>query len=176
MKEPNLRILVDILRKKDWVITERSSNDPILLNNRFKKRYPSIPAELTNFISRIYQMSLNDTCWFICENDYNSLLTGDNFTWDFCEQLSLKSANELSDKNWVLEITNFWNCYLPVMISVKSGYAYISIGVCENNFGKIFYGIEPEFEEVLDVCDSLTEFLNILVRSDSNDFPFAGFI
>ncbi|UPZ35898.1 hypothetical protein MUB18_17485 [Sphingobacterium sp. PCS056] len=57
---------------------------------------------------------------------------------------------------------NFWNKHIPIILSVKKGYSYFAINVSEENFGKIYYGDEPEFEEAVLVSNSFTSFIEAI--------------
>ena len=56
------------------------------------------------------------------------------------------------------DIKSFWDKHLPILMSVKNGYSYVAIGIGEFNNGKIFYGTEPEYEDVAIIANSFYEF------------------
>jgi len=56
------------------------------------------------------------------------------------------------------DIKSFWDKHLPILMSVKNGYSYVAIGIGEFNNGRIFYGTEPEYEDVAIIANSFYEF------------------
>jgi hypothetical protein len=43
-------------------------------------------------------------------------------------------------------------------MSVHDGYSYISICISKENYGKIYQGIEPEYEESTCIADNINDF------------------
>ena len=143
-------------------------------NDNFTNRYHKLPEDFRFFLSHIQSaMSYDEQSWFLCVNDYNDN-SSDSFKWNQYEEISLSAAREDNDAAWMVRIKSFWDCYLPILLSVRSGYSYIAIGVCDNNFGQIFHGIEPEFEEVTLLANSFPEFLEHFIQS--NGYPYGDFI
>lgn len=69
------------------------------------------------------------------------------------------------DEEWKREIVEFWDQHIPIIFSVKNGYAYYAINV-GNKFGTIVYGIEPEFEEVELIATTFKEFLDGIAKNN----------
>lgn len=178
MNDKNLKNLLGKLIKKEWSIEIYENEKVLLLNDDFRERYPFLPTDFKEFLCHVKNAQSSDSeCWFICEDDYNSPNIPDSFNWNFCEMLSIEGAAK--DKIWVNEIKEFWNQHLPIMFSIKNGYSYFSIGVAPNNFGKIFHGYEPLFEEPTIVCDSFQEFIKKFVSElflDEVEYPFTDFV
>ena len=60
--------------------------------------------------------------------------------------------------------------YVPILMSVKDGYQYLCIDLSPENYGKIYYGVEPEFEDSAEfVCDSFNHLLEMLSSNKKND-------
>ena len=67
-------------------------------------------------------------------------------------------------------IRQFWDNHIPILMSVKDGYRYLSIDLSPENYGKIYYGVEPEFEESAEmVCDSFNHLLEMLSSNEKED-------
>ena len=64
----------------------------------------------------------------------------------------------------------FWDSHIPILMSVKDGYQYLCIDLSPENYGKIYYGVEPEFEDSAEfVCDSFNHLLEMLSSNKKND-------
>jgi hypothetical protein len=57
-------------------------------------------------------------------------------------------------------IKDFWDHHLPILMSVKSGYAYWAV---EHPAGNVIAGDEPEYEEVSMLGPSISEAHNLIV-------------
>ncbi|MDR6919627.1 MULTISPECIES: SMI1/KNR4 family protein [Chryseobacterium] len=131
------------------------------LSEDFLKRYPKIPEDYNIFLkSFLLLTNLSDTTWFNSISDFNDSHTESEFSWNEFEQQSLAAFE--GDETTRNQIISFWNAHLPFILSVKNSYAYFSIGTADNNFGKIYFGEEPEYEETDHVADSFSEFLEAL--------------
>ncbi|MDD2401770.1 MAG: SMI1/KNR4 family protein [Clostridia bacterium] len=130
------------------------------LNDELINRYVKIPIEYKEFIGNVKQcISPNEKTWFICEDEYNDV-SDFAFKWNEFEILSLEAAE--GDEKWKAEITEWWNGYLPIVMSVENGYSFYAIDL-KNNIGAILKGCEPEFEEVEKVAQTLDEFLELIM-------------
>lgn len=142
------------------------------LNPSIKQRYPLIPIEVTNFLSRIeFCKNQQETVWFMSESDYNYKGDDTSFWWNEFERISLDAAGK--DNQWRFEIESFWNNHFPVLLSVFSEYAYIAVDVSKENFGAIVVGVEPEFEEITVFYPNLEEFFTAFVdklRERNNNY------
>lgn len=67
-------------------------------------------------------------------------------------------------------IHNFWDTHLPIALSVKGGYQYLCIDLSADNFGRIYYGTEPEFEDSAEyVCENLGELFGLMTNGEKDD-------
>lgn len=142
----------------DFIIESHSDER---LSEDFLKRYPEIPEDYRSFLESFSRLTnLSDTTWFNSIADFNSSRTENEFSWNEFEQQSLEACdgNETIRK----EIIRFWDAHLPFILSVKNGYAHFSIGTSSNNWGKIYFGEEPEYEETDYIADNFSEFLEAL--------------
>jgi hypothetical protein len=118
------------------------------------KRYQNIPEEIEAFITSYTKAETDDRkTWLLSASDFLSTSESE-FAPDEFEKISLSSAE--GDLNWRQEIIEFWNKHLPIYMSVKSGYEYIAYNLETGNFVE---GVEPEFEETLEVASSISGFL-----------------
>lgn len=141
----------DVIKKEDGKLE---------LNEDINSRYPKIPLEYISFLSYFKQIiSPSEKSWFLCEDDYNSK-TDVAFSWNEFEMISLEAAKE--DDEWSQEIISWWNRYLPIVMSVHSGYSFYAIDLYDN-IGAIVKGREPEFEEVKVVTQNLKEFIGLIM-------------
>jgi hypothetical protein len=60
-------------------------------------------------------------------------------------------------------IEEFWDHHLPLLMSLKSGYAYLAV---EKDSLSIVGGVEPEWEETEVIARSLLELLELIARKD----------
>ena len=82
------------------------------------------------------------------------------FRWNEFELMGLEALAD--DKESCDMIRLFWDSHIPILMSVKDGYQYLCIDLSPENYGKIYYGVEPEFEDSAEfVCDSFNHLLEI---------------
>jgi len=99
----------------------------------------------------------DETGWFNCKADFDG--TSDAaFKWNEFETLSLQAADD--DEVWMQSVTRFWDVHLPVVMSVKGGYAFHAIDIGN---GAVVRGEEPEFEEIEAIAASFPEFLAFIM-------------
>lgn len=131
------------------------------LSEDFLKRYPKIPEDYRSFMESFSLLTnLSDTTWFNSIADFNGSHTESEFSWNEFEQQSLEVFED--DETTRKQIISFWDAHLPFILSVKNGYSYFSIDTAENNFGRIYFGAEPEYEETDHVANSFSEFMEAL--------------
>ncbi|MCA5005230.1 SMI1/KNR4 family protein [Sphingobacterium bovistauri] len=139
----------------NFIIKSNTNED---LNAEFTSRYPRIPSEYLAFIKSFSSLiNASETTWFNSISDFNETNEESDFKWNEFELQSLEAFE--GDLNGQLLVTQFWDAHLPIVLSVKNGYAFFAIGVSEENFGKIYFGEEPEYEEVEWIADDFTSFL-----------------
>lgn len=111
--------IINELRKKGWNILEYKNPIGIQFETQFTERYKTIPEDYLYFLSHIKSAINNDEqSWFLCQNEYNDT-KGDSFLWNQLEIISIDTAKEEGDIEWVNEIKLFWDCHLPIMLSLK---------------------------------------------------------
>lgn len=146
-------------RQNGWQIVlkaEYQSN----LDDAIVARYKKIPDEYLEFLKMIKQcITPNEKAWFICEDEYNDH-SDIAFKWNEFELISLEGA----DDDWKVEISSWWDKYLPIIMSVDSGYSFFAIDLT-NDLGAIVQGYEPEFEEVEKVAANLEELFQLIMSN-----------
>jgi len=157
LDEQGYRSALGALKQAGWAVTEK---DPasLDLDGAIRSRYPSIPDEYLTFLS-CFSICANpaDTAWFLSEDDFNGT-TESAFAWNEFEKQSFEAAD--GDAALERSISAFWDAHLPILLSVKSGYAYVALVVAGANRGAVVTGREPEYEESDDLFDSFDEFLD----------------
>lgn len=124
------------------------------------ERQSLISASYGRFLSRISSCAkADDTAWFLTDDDFRDRSDA-AFAWNEFERQSLDAAE--GDAEWTDQITRYWSEHLPVLLSVKSGYAYFALA----ERGEIVFGREPEYEEAEVVAANFDEFLAKLVVGD----------
>lgn len=140
-----------------------AASQPQTLSPAFFQRYPKIPADYLNFLQSFYKLETADeTSWFNSVHDFNSSNSSSEFAWNEFELQSLEALS--GDAQSLTIIRDFWDAHLPVVLSVKQGYAYFAIGVADHNWGQVFYGEEPEYEEAVLVADSFANWMKALME------------
>lgn len=148
-------------------IFRQSNNEQ--LNDKFRLRYPILPADYEDFLhSFSFLSNTSDTTWFNSIADFNETDAESAFKWNEFELKSLEAfEGDSINQNIVL---NFWNKHLPIILSVKNDYAFFAMGVSEENFGEIYYGEAPEYEEVNKVANNFSDFLEAINNASVTSF------
>src|SRR5262245_46293195 len=193
------RTALDTLRAVGWTVRERSIDAPPALEAvwppALMRRYPTIPAALTDFVSRIEAcVNPDETEWFLTSADYAG--SGETvYAWSEWERMELESYEEDGDAAGIAEVREFWNEYLPFFMDVSGDYAYFAVRVVEPKpaakrwlfggsrsadppFGAVVHGAE-DFRAVSQVAGSFDEFLAELaatVRNPQARGPLAGLV
>jgi len=154
--------LIQQLRQRGWTVIERSAPN-FRLPPELAARHPKLPKSLAEFLGRIAScVDSTQTAWFLCEADYAG--TADSaFRWDEYERMSIEASD--GDPQLLASVRAFWDTHLPVLLSVRDGYAYYAVRTAEDGFGRVVEGREPEFEEALVVAESFEDFLSKLLGS-----------
>lgn len=156
-----MKDFIEWLKENNWNF--QLKEDSLSLPVEIIKRYKNIPKEYLEFIQTFKEcVSEDDTIWFLCEDDYRNLSS--DFKWNEFELIGLEAAKEDGDKEWESEIEKWWDGHLPIILSVRDGYAFYAIDM-ESDAGTIVYGREPEFEETEKVADNLQDFLRLIIRN-----------
>lgn len=154
------------LRDTGWLVQKRQDSATPFDRN-FNKRYLNIPDDYLFFLEKIkYCSNPSQTAWFLTEPEYRGT-NKSAFRWDELELLSIDAAD--GDSNLVVEIREFWDHHMPIMLSVKSGYAYVGIKLSKEGYGSVICGIEPEYESITRIADTFTEFMELLVKTASGE-------
>jgi hypothetical protein len=143
------------LRQVGWKVALSTTRAP--LPSLIVERYPWVPPEVLDAVAEIHDAcSADDKAWILSASDYAGA-SGSAFAWNEWERVTLTAAGE--DDPWKEEIRVFWDRHFPLLLSVKSGYAYFAI---ERDTSFIVVGEEPEFEATALVADSLAELLRMI--------------
>lgn len=138
------------------------SGPTVGLSEQFLSRYPKLPIEYIDFLNSFSLLANKaDTTWFNSITDFNEDEVGE-FRWDEFERESMEALE--GDATAQGLVSDFWDRHIPIILSVEGGYSHFSIGVGENNWGKIYFGGEPEYEEVEWVADSFLMFMEALAE------------
>jgi hypothetical protein len=97
--------------------------------------------------------------WILCQADYEGR-SGSTWAWNEFECMSLEAVGD--DVALASQIVAFWDAHFPFYISVAGQYSYCAVSLDPDDFGTVVEGFEPEFEEVLVVADSFSEFIAAL--------------
>src|SRR5437773_1305481 len=84
-----------------------------------------------------------------CTNNGTSGLA---FDWNEFETMDLESAE--GDELALGEIREFWDHYLPFIMSVSGDYAYLALCVSGDDYGSVVDGYASDFEGVTKVAAS----------------------
>ncbi len=126
-------------------------------------RFHRLPAEYIQFLEQVRCcVNATETAWLLTEEDFAGI-SNSAFLWNEFEVMSLEAAED--DSDLTISITRFWEWHLPIAMSTKSGYAFLALSLTTEDYGKVVMGREPEFENTVDVCDSLRELLPLLVTA-----------
>jgi hypothetical protein len=160
MKHPEtLRSKLDDLRRSGWQIAYLSRPEP--LPEVIVQRYRWVPAEVLEVIQSLSEAhSPDDKAWLLAVSEFSGS-SSLAFAWNEWERQSLDAAE--GSQQLEAEITHFWDTHFPIMMSVKSGYAYFAL---EAATLKVVVGEEPEYEEPSVLADSLAEALDLVVKRD----------
>lgn len=163
--------MIEKLSNGEFIIEERTNTNK--LSSTFLQRYNNIPTDYLDFLNA-FQLITNkdDSAWFNSIEDFNGE-SDSEFNWNEFERMSLEALDD--DEEACNEIRSFWNTRIPIAIAVEGEYQYLCIDLSPENFGKIYYGSEPEFEDSADfICDSFNQLLELL-SSDNEDYRLLSF-
>lgn len=147
------------LAQNGWRI--ESLPTPQALPDEITVRYPWFPAEYRKLVEETKSAaSPGDKAWLLTVFDYSN--TSDSaYLWNEWERQSLDAAAD--DEQWQVRIRGFWDAHLPLIMSVKSGYAYFAI---EYPSLKVVVGEEPEYEETSEIAESIAELFRLIATRD----------
>ena len=115
----------------------------------FFQRYPNVAPEYLQFLQSFSRLQTEDgTRWFNSVQDFNgeSAESAESaFAWNEFELQSLQAFD--CDEAGQQQVRSFWDAHLPILLSVQGHYSYVALGVATHNWGQVFAGEEPEYEE-----------------------------
>jgi hypothetical protein len=149
-------VFLQLLEEQKWIVKIEELLDKTKFSELADGKIAKTSEEFQDFIT-LFSVCANesDNIWFLSYKDYNNSDNSSSFSWNEFEIQSLDISENDSERN---EIRNFWDRHLPFLMSVKNGYQYLSIGIREDNFGKIYYGCEPIYEEAILIAESFSNF------------------
>lgn len=158
--------MIEALKRIGFIVTERLERKE--LSQDFRVRYPNLPADYMEFLQQFLTITNeSDTAWFNSIEDFNGE-SDSAFRWNEFELMGLEALED--DKESCDMIRQFWDSHIPVLMSVDGEYQYLCMDLSPENYGKIYYGIEPEFEESAEfVCDSFNHLLEMLSSNEKDD-------
>jgi hypothetical protein len=149
----------DALSGLRWAV--KRSQGPEELPSILAQRYAWLPGEVVAFLNGFEAaVSPDGKAWLTTCAE----LAGESdsaFSWDQWERDCLSAA--AGDADWRESIRLFWDEHFPILMSVKSGYAYVAI----RHDLAIVAGEDPEFEETVEVADDFASFLRLLAAGAS---------
>lgn len=163
--------MIEALRNRGFIVQERTKANK--LSSTFLQRYNNLPADYMKFLNE-FQLITNkdDNAWFNSIEDFNGV-SDSEIRWNEFEIMSLETFE--GDEEACNEIRNFWNTHIPIAMAVEGEYQYLCIDLSFENYGKIYYGLEPEFENSADfLCNSFNQLLE-LFSSDCEDSRLISF-
>ena len=119
------------------------------LGASFFQRYPNVAPVYLQFLQSFSRLQTEDgTRWFNSVQDFNgeSAESAESaFAWNEFELQSLQAFD--CDEAGQQQVRSFWDAHLPILLSVQGHYSYVALGVATHNWGQVFAGEEPEYEE-----------------------------
>ncbi|MDU1889983.1 MAG: hypothetical protein E6767_04775 [Dysgonomonas sp.] len=159
----NIPDFLESLTSQDWFI-DRTPVDPskTTIDAQAKEKLNTAPAELRDFVCSFLECTNNDeTIWFLSYQDYRDASYDIAHPWNTYEQQSI----EYSDDDMHESIHAFWKDHIPFLMSVAGEYSYIAMGIGSENYGKIYQGFEPEYEEATLIAHNLFDFFHKFSKS-----------
>ncbi len=143
---------VERLKHHGWDV--RILEEALPIPADVKQRFPWLAPDVQSFLENIERaVSPDAKAWFVSTREMIGQ-SDSAFSWDEWERQSLYAAG--ADEALRARIREFWDSHFPVMLSVKSDYAYFAI---EKDTLRVVHGEEPEYEETSVIADSFSEFL-----------------
>lgn len=158
---------INALEQAHWIVSKSATQEDLNLDVLANGRLAHAPYEVKAFIgSFVVCANPEDTVWFLSALDYSD--DSENaFPWNEFEQQSMMAASD----TLMADIAAFWSSHLPFLFSVKDGYQYVAVGIAAHNKGKFFYGREPEYEDVVCIAQSFSEFKEKYIEALNGNAP-----
>lgn len=139
--------------------------DQQVLSPVFLARYANLPTSYQDFLNTFSTLTNpSDTTWFNSIRDFNGESSVGNFAWNEFELQAL--ATYVDEPATFQKVQQFWNRHVPIVLSVKCCYAHYSMALSPENYGKIYYGTEPDYEELCWVANSFEEFIQLIITKE----------
>ena len=123
-------------------------------------RFPWLPADVADFLCNFDSViSPDQKAWLITWLELSGE-SDSSFAWNQWELDSLSAAEGVGD--WQADIRGFWDDHFPILLSVKSAYAFVAI----RKDTAIVIGEEPEFEETVEIANGFSEFIQMLYKTN----------
>ena len=159
---PDVESQLGTLRAAGWRIERVADGQRHSLSAEITRRYPWMPPEFREFVELTNAVvSADEKAWLLTAADF----AGDSdaaFAWNEWERQSLEATD--GDPALAERIRLFWDEHLPILTSVKSGYAYFAI---ERTTLRVVCGEEPEYEDPSPLASSFAELLRLLAVHDA---------
>lgn len=131
------------------------------LSQTILDRYPNLPKDYLTFLANIeYCVIQDEKSWFNTIGDFNGT-TDNGFRWNEFEIMTLDAYEDETNEE-TNGIIAFWDKHIPFLMSCRNFYCYFAICLLTDNYGKIVYGNEPEFEETETVANNFSDFMTKL--------------
>jgi hypothetical protein len=153
------------LRSTGWTVQELATPEP--LPQHVQERYAWLPDNIRQFVEAIeLAFSANEKTWLLTVRDFASA-SNSAFVWNEWEVQSLDATSAVADR---ARIVTFWDKHFPLLMSVRSGYAYLAV---EKDSLAIVEGTDPEFEEGRLIAGSALEIFQRMLAADRAKTPWA---
>ena len=166
--------LLQALKDKGWNVETSDSSEPLLPAD-LQRRYPRLPAELTDFLERIEScVNADENIWFLCREDFRRD-DPDTFRWNEMELMLLENG----DAGQQARARAFWDRHFPFMLATHSDYDYLAVSLDAQSYGAVVHGAELELENPSLVAPSFAEFLALLrdtAKGRRDDYPLTSFV
>jgi hypothetical protein len=141
----------------------KRASSPLRLPRAVQKRFDWVPTELQRFTETHVEIcSADERAWFVTEAEFAGRAAS-AFVWDEFERMSQTAAR--GDVAQLEAIKTFWTAHFPLMLSVKSGYAYFAL---ERGTLRVVVGEESEFEQATVIAATFDDFIAMLA-SDAEE-------
>lgn len=157
----DLEAFLGALEAAGWKVVRRDVilGEPFLPDS-VRERFRAIPEDYLAFLSSISScVNASDTAWFLSLDDFRGD-GGSAFRWNEFELQSLEGAAR--DRDWQREIGCFWDQHLPILLSVRTGYAYIALRLPSTGGCAVMIGREPEYEEPVTIAHSFSDLCRLI--------------
>ncbi|NHQ88556.1 hypothetical protein HA050_20875 [Iodobacter sp. HSC-16F04] len=158
--------LIKKLKKHGWIFEHTDKNRKEKDNKEIEiiKKTSINLYKWCSFFDALYSSAEDE--WFLSLNDFRNN-SDSSFSWNEFEKICIESCSSPKEE---IEVRIFWSGHLPIFMSTKSGYQYWAIKTSGENIGAIYYGREPEFEEVTKIAENFDDLIKkINLSLDTNN-------